>query len=213
MTSKTTMTMPAPVVVLLRGALYTELQRACEDAPASTPEYKTRRGWAPVLGRIDAAVGALDVLGWEQPVEQQSLTITLNRTMVEALETEAEGWGWLSEQVRTESAEGRARAAERAAAIRRFLARLPECPERAQLVIPAAAMALVREGANEALTDVAEAIDRGVEPRECCRRLTGICDLLDLIGCAPRGAMKPGGQRGPPPVTAMTGRSWGQPGA
>jgi hypothetical protein len=37
--------------------------------------------------------------------------------------------------------------------------------------------------------------------------------LLDLIGCAPRGAMKPGGQRGPPPVTAMTGRSWGQPGA
>jgi hypothetical protein len=37
--------------------------------------------------------------------------------------------------------------------------------------------------------------------------------LLDQIGCAPRGAMKPGGQRGPPPVTAMTGRSWGQPGA
>lgn len=111
MTSKTTVRMPAQVVVLLRGALYTELQRACEDAPASTPEYKTRRGWAPVLERIDAAVGALDVLGWEQPVEQQSLTITLNRTMVEALETDAEGREWLSEQVRTESAEGRHAAA------------------------------------------------------------------------------------------------------
>jgi DNA replication protein DnaC len=36
---------------------------------------------------------------------------------------------------------------------------------------------------------------------------------IDEVGCAPRGAMNPGGMRGPPPVTTMTGRSWRQPGA
>lgn len=36
-------TMPAQVAVLLRGALYAELERACEDAPATTPASRTRR--------------------------------------------------------------------------------------------------------------------------------------------------------------------------
>ncbi len=31
--------------------------------------------------------------------------------------------------------------------------------------------------------------------------------------CAPRGAMRSGGLRGPPPAAAMAGRSWGQPGS
>ena len=34
--------------------------------------------------------------------------------------------------------------------------------------------------------------------------------IIDEVGCAPRGAISPGGQRGPPPATAMAGRSWGQ---
>ena len=34
--------------------------------------------------------------------------------------------------------------------------------------------------------------------------------IVDEVGCAPRGAISPGGQHGPPPVTAMAGRSWGQ---
>ncbi len=37
--------------------------------------------------------------------------------------------------------------------------------------------------------------------------------VIDELGCAPRGAISPGGQRGPPPATAMAGRCWGQPDA
>ncbi len=44
--SRITATVPALVVVLLRGALYTDLQRTCEDTPATSPEYKTRAGCA-----------------------------------------------------------------------------------------------------------------------------------------------------------------------
>jgi hypothetical protein len=180
--SRITAMVPGPVVVLLRGVLYTDLQRTCEDAPATSPEYKTRAGWTPVFRRIDAAVGGLDAIGWDEPEEQESLTIALDAAMVEALDRDAALWGWLSEQERTESAEGRARAAEHAAAIERFLESLTERPAAARLVIPTAALPLVREGAHEAISDVSESIDGGVHPRECCRRLSAICDLLDLIG-------------------------------
>lgn len=180
--SRITTMVPAPVVVLLREALYTELQRACEDAPDSAPEYKTRRGWTPVLRRMAATVGSLDVIGWEEPAEQQPLTITLNPTMVEALETDAEHWQWLSEQVRTESAGGRARASELAAMIERFLGGLAEHPTAATLMIQTVVLALVRKCAHEAWSDVSEAIDSGVHPRECARRLRAVCELLDLIG-------------------------------
>jgi DNA replication protein DnaC len=37
--------------------------------------------------------------------------------------------------------------------------------------------------------------------------------IVDEAGCAPRGAMRPGGQRGPPLAAATAGRRWGQPGA
>ena len=33
--------------------------------------------------------------------------------------------------------------------------------------------------------------------------------IVDEVGCAPRGAISPGGQRGPPPAAATAGRSWG----
>jgi transposase ISL3 family protein/transposase IS204/IS1001/IS1096/IS1165 family protein len=36
---------------------------------------------------------------------------------------------------------------------------------------------------------------------------------IDEISCAPRGAITPGGMRGPPPVAATAERSWGQPGS
>ena len=35
--------------------------------------------------------------------------------------------------------------------------------------------------------------------------------VVDEVGCAPRGAIEPGGMRGPPPAAATAGRSWGQP--
>jgi hypothetical protein len=117
-------TMPAQVAVLLRGALYAELERACEDAPATTHASKTRAGWTPVLRRINNAFDALSVLGWNEPAEQQPVTIALDAALIEVLEADVEHWEWTSEQQRIESAEGRARAAQYAAAINRFLAAL-----------------------------------------------------------------------------------------
>ena len=97
------------------------------------------------------------------------------------MEADAEQWEWVSEQDKLETAEGRARAAEHAATIERFLASLSERPEPATLLIPASLLGPVREGADDALTVVSQEIDHGVDPRECCRRLSAICDLLDLI--------------------------------
>lgn len=113
---------PADVVVLLRGALYTELARACEDAPGVMPEAHTRSGWADVLARIDGARGALDVLGWDEPARQQGVEVALDAAIIDALEFDMDLFEWLAEQVRTESAEGRARAAAKAKTIECFLA-------------------------------------------------------------------------------------------
>lgn len=175
-----TATMPGEVVELLRGALYADLERACEDMPSTEP--KTRASWAGVLRRIEHTRRGLDVIGWAAPSEQQPLTLAIDATMIEALERDAEQWGWASEQVRIESAEGRARAASHVATIERFLASLAERPAPTRLLIPVSALALVREAAHEAIPDVSEAIDSGVHPRECCRRLGAVCDLLDVIG-------------------------------
>jgi hypothetical protein len=176
-----TATMPAEVVTQLRGALFAELGRACEDAPGARPESHTRAGWMPTMRRLNGAISGLNMIGWPTPNEQQSVTIPLDAGLIEVLEDDAEQWDWLSEQERTESAEGRARAAEHAATIGRFLASLSDRPEPVMLLIPAALLGPIREGADDALTGVSEAIDRGVDPRECCRRLRAICDLLDLI--------------------------------
>jgi DNA replication protein DnaC len=37
--------------------------------------------------------------------------------------------------------------------------------------------------------------------------------IVDEVGCAPRGAISPGGTRGPPPAAVTAGRSWGQSGS
>jgi hypothetical protein len=113
---------PADVVVLLRGALYTELSRACEDAPCGMPEAHTRAGWDDVLARIDGARTALDVLGWDAPTTQQDVGVELDRAMIDALEYDIDLWEWLSEQDRTETPEGRRRAAAKANTSNRFLA-------------------------------------------------------------------------------------------
>jgi hypothetical protein len=116
---------PADVVVLLRGALYTELSRASEDAPGGMPEAHTRSGWADVLARIDGVRKALDVLGWDAPARQQDVEVELDRAMIDALEFDMDLFEWLAAQNRTESAEGRARAAAKAKTIERFLASIP----------------------------------------------------------------------------------------
>jgi hypothetical protein len=113
---------PADVVVLLRGALYTELARASEDAPGTMPETHTRSGWADVLARIDGARNALDVLGWDAPTRQQDMEVELDWAMIDALEADIDLWEWLAEQHRTETPEGRKRAAAKANTSKRFLA-------------------------------------------------------------------------------------------
>jgi predicted glycosyl hydrolase (DUF1957 family) len=75
----------------------------------------------PVLTRISTAVRALSALGWAESDERQPLTIALDAALLEVLEADAEQWEWLSEQDKLETVEGRARAAEHAATIDRFL--------------------------------------------------------------------------------------------
>ncbi len=117
----------ADVVVLLRGGLYTALARACEDAPGVMPEAYTRSGWGDVLARLDSARKALDMIGWDAPAQQQSVEVELGRAMIDALEADMDLWEWVAEQDRTETPEGRRRAAAKATTIKRFLARvLPE---------------------------------------------------------------------------------------
>jgi hypothetical protein len=101
-----TATMPGDVVELLRGALYADLEWACEDMPSTEP--KTRASWAGVLRRLEQARRALDVIGWASRSEQQPLTLAVDAAMIEALKKDAEQWEWASEQETIESAEGRA---------------------------------------------------------------------------------------------------------
>lgn len=81
----------------------------------------------------------------------------------------------------TETAAGRQRAAGQAAAIERLLASLSEPPT--PLMIPTAAIPLVRECAREGIPMVCETIERPTgDLCECARRLIALSDLLDLIG-------------------------------
>jgi hypothetical protein len=109
-------------VLLLRGELYTELARACEDAPVTMPEAHTHSGWADVLARIDGAGKALGVIGWDTLTPPQDVEVELDATMIDALESEIDLWEWLAEQDRLETAEGRRLAATKATTIKRFLA-------------------------------------------------------------------------------------------
>ena len=113
---------PGDVVVLLRGALYAQLRRACEDAPCGMPAEHSRSGWADVLEQVEGARAALDVMGWDTPTRQQDVEVGLDRAMIDALEADMDLWEWLAEQERTETAEGRRRAAAKAKTIERFLA-------------------------------------------------------------------------------------------
>jgi len=177
--SNTTATLSPQLAVLLRGALQSELLRACEDAPQARPESVTRAHWTPVLRRLAAAFRGLDLIGWEEPEQQPPVTIALDATMIEALETDADHWRWAAEEA-PESADGRARAAKFASVIEHFLASVSERPP---LMIPAAAIPLVRECAREGIPMVSDAIDGStVGLRECARRLTALSDLSDLIG-------------------------------
>lgn len=178
--ARTLTTIPPDMVVGLHRGLYAELTRACEDAPQAINDAETRAGWVRTLSRIAAALDALDVMGWDEPTGEQPVTIFLGPMFIEVLERDVEHDHWLSEQT-NELVEGRTRAAERAARVERFLASLPERPT--PLVIPRAAIPLVRECAQEGIPTAAEAIDHAeVDVREGTRRLNAIADLLDAIG-------------------------------
>ena len=86
------------------------------------PEAHTRAGWTDVLARIDGAHKALDVIDWDTPTRQQDVEVELDRAMIDALEADIDLWEWLAEQDKTETPEGRARAAAKANTSKRFLA-------------------------------------------------------------------------------------------
>jgi hypothetical protein len=179
--SKPTATLSPQLAALLRGALYTDMQRACEDAPATSPATSTREAWLPILSRLNADANGLDLIGWDEPDEPKPVTITLDAAMILALEADADHWVWTSEQTRIETADGRRRAAEHAAAIEQFLISLSERPT--PLMISTAAIPLVRECAREGIPMVCETIERpSGDLCECARRLVALSDLLDLIG-------------------------------
>jgi hypothetical protein len=113
---------PADVAALLRGALYTQLAHACEDAPGTMPAAHSRAGWADLLEQIEGARTALDVIGWDAPGQPQDIEVELDRTMIDALKDDIDAWEWLTSEVTTESAKGRRRAAAKATTIKRFLA-------------------------------------------------------------------------------------------
>jgi len=171
-------TIPPELVLDLHRGLYAELTMACEDAPQATSGPETRTGWILTLRRMAAALDALDVMGWHEPTGEQPVTISLPPVVVKVFERQVEHDHWLSEQA-NELAEGRSRAAEHVATVERFLASLSERPA---LMIPVAAFPLVRECVHEGIPMVSEAIDRGVDLRECGRRLNALAELLDLIG-------------------------------
>jgi hypothetical protein len=113
---------PADVVVLLRGALYMQLIRACENAPCGMPAEHSHSGWADVLSRIEGARRALDAIGWDVEDHRPIVAVELDRAMIDALEADVDSWEWLSEQVSSETMEGRRQAAAKATTIKRFMA-------------------------------------------------------------------------------------------
>ena len=145
--SENTTILPPQITTLLRRALYTDLQRTSEDAPTAGPGSYTRAAWIPVLTRMNATARALDAIDWKEPNEQKFVLITLDTTMIGALEAEADHWTWLSEAARTESARGpRTRGAARLGD--------REVPGRARraaraVIIPTAAFPVIRECATK----------------------------------------------------------------
>jgi hypothetical protein len=124
---------PADVAVMLRGGLYAQLSRACEDAPSGMPAEHSRSGWEDVLRQMEGARTALDALGWDAPARPQDVEVELDQAMIDALEADIDLFEWLAGAVRLETAEGRNRAAAKAKTIERFLAGVtpPELAERA----------------------------------------------------------------------------------
>lgn len=173
-------TVPAEVVVLLRGALYAELGRACEDAPVLMPEAHSLAGWKDVLARIDGVRAALDAIVWDAPAEQQDTAVTLDAAMREALQADLDHWQWTAQAAHLESVEGRQQAASRAELIERFLSSTPRRP--ASLTLPPALAGCIAEGAEDLMHTIAQEIDNGEDLHGCARRLTAVARLLDAIG-------------------------------
>jgi hypothetical protein len=122
-----TTTIPADVVLILRGALYVGLARAAGDI-GDECSLESPGDMIDVLAQFDRIRALLDAIGWEKKPQQQP-DVELDRTvhgqaLIETLEDDRESWDWLSYQETTESPEGRERAAANAAVIERFLGEL-----------------------------------------------------------------------------------------
>lgn len=121
--SRQRLTLPAEVVVLLRGVLHVEVVRAAEDLSEAC-SLAVPGDWLGPLGRLDGVRGLLDEIGWSVPERQQPVEIDLGMhgpLLQDMMESDLEAQRYLAD---TDDAAQRERAAATAARVEWFLTHL-----------------------------------------------------------------------------------------
>jgi hypothetical protein len=121
--SRQRLTLPAEVVVLLRGVLHVEVVRASEDLSEAC-SLASPGDWLGPLGRLDGVRGLLDEIGWSAPERQQPVEIDLGMhgpLLQDIIENDLETQRYLAD---THDAAQRERAAATAARAEWILAHL-----------------------------------------------------------------------------------------
>jgi hypothetical protein len=123
--SRQRLTLPAEVVVLLRGVLYVEVVRAAADLSEAC-SLASPGDWRGPLGRLDSVRALMDEVGWGVPERQQPVEIDLGMhgpLLLDMMENDLETQRWLAD---TDDAPQRERAAATAVLIERVLTQLEE---------------------------------------------------------------------------------------
>jgi hypothetical protein len=121
--SRQRLTLPAEVVVLLRGVLHVEVVRAAEDLSEAC-SLASPGDWLGPLGRLDGVRALLDEIGWSAPERQQPVAVDLGMhgpLLQDVMENDLETQRYLAD---TEDVSQRDRAAATAARVEWVLTRL-----------------------------------------------------------------------------------------
>jgi hypothetical protein len=121
--SRQRLTLPAEVVVLLRGVLHVEVVRAAEDLSEAC-SLASLGDWLGPLGRLDGVRGLLDEISWSAPERQQPVEIDLGMhgpLLQDMMENDLEAQRYLAD---THDATQRKRAAATAARVEWVLTQL-----------------------------------------------------------------------------------------
>jgi hypothetical protein len=121
--SRQRLTLPAEVVVLLRGVLHAGLARAAEDLAEACSLASPGDRLGPI-GRLDGVRALLDEIGWRAPERQQPVEIDLGMhgpLLQDIMETDLDTQRWLAD---TDDAIQRERAAATAVRVEWVLTHL-----------------------------------------------------------------------------------------